>query len=618
MSIQITVPLARLEHHPDNVRKDDPHDEDTIALAANIAAIGLLQGLVVAPVTVGDTKGKLLVVAGGRRLNALRALNEAGTWPDNRQVPCRLLSGTENMAEISLAENEVRAGMTPADYIDAWYEMLKKGATEAEIAARWGYTPHTVRQYVKMAGIHAKIRAAFREGLVTKEAMQVFTTLDKRRQITTFNSLVKEHGGLAEGNIMRAWWVRDRLDRKRVEINCDRAKYVGIEAYEKAGGKIDEDLFGNRGKGTAWIADVALLDRLVVAKIKRSTTYKRLKKAWKWVEPRLKRPGWEDTRELGDRATRTFAPTDEERLEMERLQADMQGLAWEERQPIQAEYRKIREAVERRAEFSEDTMARSGWFLYPDHRGKVARHGPFFLKGDRPKGDKKAPKKKLYGLTKPALAEIRRRRGGVVRANLTRDTAWVLVAYELATQAFKGSPHLVGALEVELRHRGGRDVRHMLPDGTERGYEDADPKLLDRMKRLNLEWLEADEPWQAFLSLTPRQQNELFTMAVATLMRPQLAGDEDALPQYETVAGALNIPWGAQRPTAETLFSKWPKAKLLEVGREYLGDEWAVRARKLKKADLAAAMEKAFAEDGEAGAEAFIMPGYAPEGGSDV
>ena len=68
MTIQY-IPLSKLVPSPDNVRKTDPmHGIEQ--LAASIEAHGLLQNLQVKP----NAKGQFEVVAGGRRLAALKLM----------------------------------------------------------------------------------------------------------------------------------------------------------------------------------------------------------------------------------------------------------------------------------------------------------------------------------------------------------------------------------------------------------------------------------------------------------------------------------------------------------------------------------------------------------------
>jgi ParB family chromosome partitioning protein len=61
-------------------------------------------------------------------------------------VPCRVINGSTDAAEISLTENVVRAPMHPADQFDGFRELIDNGATPADIAARFGSTEAAVKK----------------------------------------------------------------------------------------------------------------------------------------------------------------------------------------------------------------------------------------------------------------------------------------------------------------------------------------------------------------------------------------------------------------------------------------------------------------------------------------
>ena len=105
-----TIPLNKLVPADDNVRKTGKGD-GIDELAASIAAHGLLQSLVVRKAK----RGRYAVVAGDRRLSALKSLAESGAVASAYEVPCRLLTDEEDATEIGLAENVVRMPMHPAD-----------------------------------------------------------------------------------------------------------------------------------------------------------------------------------------------------------------------------------------------------------------------------------------------------------------------------------------------------------------------------------------------------------------------------------------------------------------------------------------------------------------------
>ena len=130
-----------------------PHSiADIEALAASIAANGLLQNLIVEPET--DKKGKPtgfhLVTAGeGQRLAHLLLAKRKIIGKD---APVRCMIETEgNHHEISLAENIVRSSMHPADQYEAFAQLHHDDGLSAEdIAARFGVSPQIVMQRLKL------------------------------------------------------------------------------------------------------------------------------------------------------------------------------------------------------------------------------------------------------------------------------------------------------------------------------------------------------------------------------------------------------------------------------------------------------------------------------------
>ena len=114
------IPLCRLALAPENVRKTPPDGSAQAQLRASIKAHGLLENLV-ARADGADTDGIecFAVVAGGRRLAALKALAEDGTFHADHPVPCKI-AANGNAGELSLAENVIRIAMHPADQVVAF------------------------------------------------------------------------------------------------------------------------------------------------------------------------------------------------------------------------------------------------------------------------------------------------------------------------------------------------------------------------------------------------------------------------------------------------------------------------------------------------------------------
>src|SRR5690606_4481700 len=119
----ILVPLSQLlpRQSKRNVRKAPRMSIPE--LAASVARVGLLQNLVVILAADGE---HYEVVAGGRRLAALKLLAKKKRIPADYEVAC-LLVPDASARTVSLAENLLREQMHPADQFEAFAALVKEG-----------------------------------------------------------------------------------------------------------------------------------------------------------------------------------------------------------------------------------------------------------------------------------------------------------------------------------------------------------------------------------------------------------------------------------------------------------------------------------------------------------
>lgn len=267
MNIQM-IPLNQLVPSAANVRKTGAHHEIE-ALAASIAAHGLLQNLQVRAVA----KGKFEVVAGGRRLAALKSLVKKKTMTAKSEIACHVLDG-EDAGEISLAENLLRLPMHPADQFEAFRAMSEAGKGVEDIAARFGTTVATVRQRLKLASVSPRLFELYRDDELSLDQLMAFTVSDdfEAQEATWFDSPAWRRDPQA---------LRRALTASQVEADDLRVSFVGLEAYQKEGGRIFRDLFQPEHEG--YLTDPALLDRLVAQKLEREAAAVR-NEGWGWVE----------------------------------------------------------------------------------------------------------------------------------------------------------------------------------------------------------------------------------------------------------------------------------------------------------------------------------------------
>ena len=266
MTIEM-IPLNKLVPSPSNVRKTGA-DTGIDELTASIAAHGLLQNLSVRP----GPNGTFEVVAGARRLVALKRLAKQKTIAKNAPIPCDVRE--DDGVEISFAENLVRLPMHPADQFDAFKALADQGKGPEEIAARFGCTPTLILQRLKLARVSPVLLDAYRKGALGLDELMAFTVSDDHA------AQEKLWDNLPSWNRQPSA-IRRLLTQAHVEAADRRARFVGIDAYVAAGGNVLRDLFELEHEG--YLTDPALLDRLVGEKLEREAETLRAE-GWKWVE----------------------------------------------------------------------------------------------------------------------------------------------------------------------------------------------------------------------------------------------------------------------------------------------------------------------------------------------
>jgi ParB family transcriptional regulator, chromosome partitioning protein len=298
-----TIPLTQLVPSAQNVRKTGAKD-GIEALAASIAAHGLLQNLQVRPAKGGTYE----VVAGGRRLAALKLLAKLKQIAADYPVPCRALDGAD-ATEISLAENEMRLPMHPADQFDAFKKLADAGRGPEEIAARFGTTAKIVEQRLKLAVVSPKLIALYRKGDMTLDCLMVFTVSDQHKQQEKVWAALPDYARQRPGEI------RDLLTEKHVAADSALAQFVGLKPYEAAGGAVLRDLFDDDNSG--WLTDAALVNKLASEKLDKVAEAVRAE-GWKWVEiiPELT---WEALNGFGRAKPERVPPTAEQQREIKAL-----------------------------------------------------------------------------------------------------------------------------------------------------------------------------------------------------------------------------------------------------------------------------------------------------------
>ena len=196
--------------------------------------------------------------------------------------------------------------------------------TDEEIAAALFVTPQVVKQRLRLVAVSPALLEVYAEDGMTLEQLMAFTVSnDHARQEQVWEAI--SHSWSKESH-----QIRRMLTETTVRAADKRAVFVGVDAYQAAGGCILRDLFQDDDGG--WLQDPVLLDRLVSEKLKIAAD-EVAQEGWKWVDVAVSFPYGHDhgLRELTgtavdltdeERATREALRDEYDRLEAEYSEAD--------------------------------------------------------------------------------------------------------------------------------------------------------------------------------------------------------------------------------------------------------------------------------------------------------
>lgn len=617
------IPLDQLEPSPLNVRKVAASAADDTELLASIRENGIKQNLVVHALP----DAKFAVDAGGRRLKALKQLASEGVIPNGHPVSC-LVEDEQNAIVTSTTENLQRAAMHPADQFEAFAQMIAEGRKEDDIALKFGVSIDLVRRRLKLARIAPELIKQFRAGELTLECVMAFTlTDDHDRQMTVWNA-VKDSYHIHPQSIKR------QLTETAHSASSSIGRFVGIEAYEAAGGILLRDLFDDNA--AAHMENPELLERLAVEKLQ--VAAKVFEADWKWVEVHLS-VDYGAFRSFGRVYPQEIEPDadllDEENALIareEELLAANGGADWTEAEAdeyyaIEPRLREIEALQKARQPYAAVDQTIAGCVVTIGHDGALrvekglvrpedipvaAEQTEDPAVGDAeiavtrpsvspptssapvPVSDPATTLRKADGISASLADDLRASRQHILRAHLAADydVAFDVMLYALCEQALSRS-YRTEALNISISPFLAQNRETLHADTVAQ-------KMLDALEQnLAVEWMALEKPddFRAMSALPLPHKQALFAWAVGLSIKPQLLSDNHPTPIIEEIGARLDIDVAAcWRPTASTYWGRVSKAHAVSMARELMGDEYAEERSRERKGDIAAAMEQAFAE----------------------
>jgi ParB family chromosome partitioning protein len=608
----LLIPLSRLRPSSRNVRKSG--GTSIPELAASIARVGLLQNLTVVLSPDGE---HYEVVAGRRRLAALKLLVKRRKLAKDHEVPCLLVPDAAART-VSLTENVQREAMHPADQFEAFAALIKEGRPIEDVAADFGVTPLVVQRRLKLANVSPRLLADYRADAVTLDQLMALAITDdhKAQESAFYDSPQWQRSPDA---------LRDHLTQEEIDAGRDPvARFVGLDAYEQAGGGLRRDLFADEHSGV-FLADAVLLDALARDKLAAVAEDVRAE-GWGWVEA-VPRATYADfhafqrvratRREPGKAEAKRIAKLEAEQAQLqERLDDENEAISDDEAQALQDAMDAIGndlDAIERKLlVYPVGVVPMAGAVASLDSEGAVVVHRGLLREEDA---------KALRAQQRGAEAEDDAREVGA-QEQVENEPPALTISEKLARRL---SAHRTAALQAEVARHPHVALVALVHRLAQRivldGYHgsplniSADPQ--DRLEQHAPDVAEAPaavgmrkvrEAWgqrlpedseALFAELLAMQQSELlsllavcvgFTVSAVTSRE----GDQPAALLAQAVGLDMGQWW---TPTAAGYFEHVSKAKALEAVQVFAPAE-VHRLAKLKKAQIAAEAERLAAGSG--------------------
>ena len=609
----ILVPLSRLVLRPTgrNVRKTPCMSIPE--LAASIQRVGLLQNLIVIPASDGE---HYEVVAGGRRLAALKLLAKKHRISKEWEVPCLLVAdGTARTA--SLTENVQREVMHPADQFEAFAALVAEGRPIEDIAADFSVTPLVVQRRLKLANVSPRLMADYRADAVSLDQLMALAIID-------------DHAAQEAAFYDAPQWqrqpsaLRERLTEREIDAyRHPLVRFVGLDTYEAAGGGVRRDLFAE-GDAGVYLTDAALLERLAQDRLAGIAATVRAE-GWAWVDAT---PGvtHADLQAFQRAPRERREPTKREAQRIGRLQARMQELgvaldaaldAEDKVDALQEEGETVGEQLQALEDGLQDyaasVKAAAGAIVTIDRNGEAVIHRGLLreaeakalrtlerlrqgFSGEDAGNDDEGEDGDSEGQPKTAamsdkLAQrLSAHRTVALQIEVARHPQVALAAlvHGMVQTVLQGS-HYGHDLPLGVSLKAQDRLESLAPDVSESPAAVA----LHTLQEVAGEALPEDSA-ELFAVLLAKPQDELVRLlavcvaSTVDVVTPRATAQQPGAELAQAVGLGMAAWW---QPTAEGYFKHVSKAAILDAVGEF-APEHVTRLAKLKKADIASEAER--------------------------
>ncbi|MCP1638267.1 chromosome partitioning protein ParB [Kerstersia gyiorum] len=518
---------------------------------------------------------------------------------------------------VSLTENVQREAMHPADQFEAFAALVAEGRPIEDIAADFAVTPLVVQRRLKLANVSPRLMTDYRADAVSLEQLMALAITDDHaaQEAAFYDAPEWQRSPHA---------LRDRLSEREIDAQHPLVRFVGLDAYQAAGGGIRRDLFAE-GDAGVYLTDAALLETLVRSKLDEHAATIRAE-GWAWVDA-TSIATYADLQAFHRAPRERRTPNKREAQRMEKLQEKMQAIGEAVDAAMEADDEDKADALQEEGDrlgeqlqaledalldYSPNVKAAAGAIVTLDRQGQIVVYRGLLREaeakalrtlerlrqgfgsegeaGNDDTGEESDDAPKTASMSDKLAQRLSAHRTAALQIEVARHPQVALAAlvHGMVQTALQGSYYsydlpLGVSLKVQDRLEG---IAPDIPDSPA-------TVALRELQQVAGDDLLQDSA-DLFAVLLAKSQDELVRLlavcvaATVDVVTPRAAQQQPG----EELAQAVGLDMAAWwKPTAEGYFQHVPKAAILDAVGDF-ASEHVSRLAKLKKADIASEAER--------------------------
>lgn len=574
--------LKEITFTDQNARITPRSQEEIEEMATSIEATGLLQNLVVHRMA----DGRYGAAAGetrrlGMDLLMVQGRSAAGVQVTPEFIVPVLVVDEQDAYAISVAENVRRTNLQPADQLENIRLLATKGTPPEQIGAILGFSTLHVKKCLKLTTVAPALLELLKTNQINFDQLAALgATDDHLRQIQAWDK-GKYDDHFRTPKALRKIVLADEVSAADSQL----VNFVGIDAYQAAGGEIREEMFVD----DVILTNPLMLETLAITKLQAAADDVAKNEGWAWAVGRSREAKrYTDDEKTFEIPWVTTRLTSEQQAEMDQLLAEQELLdamfdtaeldaddEWEHAPrvgQIEARINEINAAAELN-QWPPEVRAKAGIIAYlKDGQIQIQRG---LMKVEDIKQQEKANREEIKkntppsekGLSQVLVASLSAERTLAVSAALAQNTnvAIALHTFTLARRVFDKGYFYVLHTSVESMRSG------CLSQSEEAGSASGIANL--KLNEMHESWLnQFPENWSdSFEWLLAWPQGDVLGLLAYCIShgldgRDSYLKDKRVGTKLDSVEKALDFQIGEWwKPTSENYFSRIGKDQIVDA-----------------------------------------------------